>query len=171
MRSAIAVPLAAAVLLAVAPGASARTYDVRASLGAELSRVAATTTIPVRLPATLPLDFDGEVFARGTAAAHTWTLALDGAADCGGANACFLAQMSGEHGGRPAFRRKVRLTRGITGRYKPLSCGGSCSPPMIQWVQRGVLFSIQAKVSSAGAARQRAAMVRAANSAIRARPR
>jgi hypothetical protein len=171
MRFAIGLSLTVLVVLAAAPAAPARTYDVPGSLGAQLSRVAARTPVPVRIPARLGLDFDGRVFASGTGSRRSWTLGLDGAADCGNATACFLAQMSGERGGTPAFRRRVRLARGITGRYKPLTCGASCSPPMIQWVQGGVLFSIQAKVDTAGAGAQRAALVRAANSAIRGRPR
>jgi hypothetical protein len=133
--------------------------------------VAARTDVPVRVPARLALDFDGAVFATGSGSRRRWTLGLDGARDCGNATACFLAQMSGERGGTPAFRTRVRLANGITGRYKPLTCGASCSPPMVQWVQRGVLYSIQAKVGAAGAAAQRTALVRAANSAIRSRPR
>jgi hypothetical protein len=42
---------------------------------------------------------------------------------------------------------------------------------MIEWVQRGVLYSIQAKLGVGGRAKQRRAMVRAANSAIRSAPR
>jgi hypothetical protein len=171
MRFAIGPTLVLLAVLALAPAASARSYDVPGSLGPELARVAARTPVPVRIPARLGLDFEDRVFASGSGSRRGWTLSLDGAPDCGNATACFLAQMTGERGGTPAFRRKVRLARGITGRYKPLTCGASCSPPMIQWVQRGVLYSIQAKVEAAGAAAQRTALVRAANSAIRGRPR
>jgi hypothetical protein len=171
MRSVLGLSVALLAVLVLAPAASARTYDVRSSLGPELARVAARTPVPVRIPASLGLDFDDEVFASGSGARRSWTLSLAGTEDCGNATACFLAQMSGERGGTPAFRRRVRLARGITGRYKPLTCGASCSPPMIQWVQRRVLYSIQAKVDAAGAAAQRTALVRAANSAIRGRPR
>jgi hypothetical protein len=171
MRFATGLLLILLAALAAAPAAGARSYDVPGSLGAELRRVAASTDIPVRVPSRLALDFDGRVFASGTGTRHAWTLGLDGAPGCGNATACFLAQMTGEHGARPSFRRKVRLARGITGRYKPLTCGASCSPPQIQWVQRGVLYGIQAKLGAAGASAQRAALVRAANSAIRGRPR
>jgi hypothetical protein len=170
MRLAMLLPATLLALLAFAPAAPARSYDVPGSLGPALQRIAARTDIAVRIPARLSLDFGGRVFASGSASRHRWTLGLDGARDCG-ADVCFLARMTGEHGGRPSFRRRVRLARGITGRYKPLTCGASCSPPVIQWVQRGVLYAIQAKVGAAGAGPQRAAMVRAANSAIRGRPR
>lgn len=148
---------------------AAREVDVRAALGAQLDRVAAATAVPVRVPAKLVLDYDGRVYGSGTGATRSWTLTLAGAPRCG-ANACFLAFFSGKRGRRPAFTRRVALARGLTGFYKPLSCGASCSPPQIQWLQAGVLYDIQAKVGVAGAARQRAALVAAANQAIAARP-
>ena len=40
--------------------------------------------------------------------------------------------------------RKVSLTGGRTGYFKPLTCGASCSPPVIEWSQGGVLYWIQA---------------------------
>ena len=49
-------------------------------------------------------------------------------------------------GRKPFGRRKVTLTKGRKGRYQPLSCGGSCSPPSISWKERGVTYTIQAKV-------------------------
>lgn len=168
MRLLCSLALLLAVLV-VPSVAQARTYDVREALGAELSEVAARTSVPVRVPARLALDFDGDVFAAGSTSRGTWTLELAGAPDCG-ANACFLAQLMGERGGTPAFRRTVRLRGGRTGYYKPLSCGGSCSPPMIQWRQGGVLLSIQAKVDGDPAG-QRRELVRAANSAIAGRAR
>jgi hypothetical protein len=152
-------------------GAGPASYDVPRELAPALGRVAARTDVPVRLPARLALDASGRVYATGAGSRRAWELTLAGAPDCGNATACFLAQFSGERGGKPAFRRTVRLARGLTGFYKPLSCGASCSPPMIQWRQRGVLYSIQANVAVRGADRQRRALVAAADSAIRARPR
>ncbi|MDQ5808757.1 MAG: hypothetical protein M3320_08790, partial [Actinomycetota bacterium] len=133
-------------------------------------RIAPRTDVPIRLPRTINLDYDRNVFGAGSRGAGTYTFDVNATAECG-ANACFLAQFSGEEGGEPAFRREVDLAGGRTGYYKPLTCGGSCSPPMIQWVQGGVLYSIQAKLGVSGRVKQRAAMVRAANSAIRSRPR
>jgi hypothetical protein len=160
----------AVLALALAPAtAGARTYDVHAELGPQIAKVAKKTSVPVRIPASIDLDFDGKVFASGFGSKKEWSLGLDGARPCG-ANVCFLASFSGERGGTPAFKRTVKLANGITGYYKPLSCGGSCSPPYLQWKQGGFLYSIQAKVDRAGADPQRRAMVSAANSAIRSRP-
>jgi hypothetical protein len=176
-RFAPLVALAAAALTAAAvcadstqarPDGAAREVDVRAALGAHAARAAARSEVPVRLPARLSLDYDGPVYGSATGSRRSWTLSLAGAPQCA-ANACMLAFFSGERGGRPAFTRRVALARGLTGFYKPLSCGASCSPPQIQWLQGGVLYDIQAKVGVAGAARQRAALVAAANEAIAAR--
>ena len=162
--------LAVLLALTLAPGVQAAPVDVAESLGDELQRVAERTDVPIRLPATIDLGWDGEVHASGDGGRRRYSFDLAGAPDCGGANACFLAQFQGERGGTPAFRRRAPLIRGITGYYKPVTCGASCSPAMIQWRQGGVLYSIQAKLDASGVAARRA-MVRAANSAIRSAPR
>ena len=162
--------IALIALLALAPAAEAKVYDVPSELGAQLTKVARKTAVPVRVPRSISLDYDGRLYASGTATRRGYTLGLDGASPCG-ANACFLSSFSAERGGTPAFKRTVRLANGVTGYYKPLTCGGSCSPPLLEWVQRGVLYGIQAKVGAQGDAAQRAAMVKAANSAIRSKPR
>ena len=160
MRPALLLTLLA--VLALAPSASAKSYDVPTELGGLVGKVAKKTDVGVRLPASIDLDYDGAVYGFGSGTKRSFELSLAGAPDCGGANACFLASFTGEKGGTPAFKRQVSLTGGRTGYYKPLTCGGSCSPPMIQWIQKGVLYSIQAKVE--GDAKR--AMVSAANSAI-----
>jgi hypothetical protein len=158
---------AIAALLALAPAATAKTYDVPTELGGLVGSVAKKTDVGVRVPAKIDLDYDGAVYAFGSGTKRSFEFSLAGAPDCGGANACFLASFTGEKGGTPAFKRHFPLARGITGYYKPLTCGGSCSPPLIQWIQKGVLYSIQAKVE--GNAQK--AMTRAANGAINRSPR
>ena len=69
------------------------------------------------------------------------------------------------HQGREALRpRKATLANGRKGRFNPLSCGGSCSPPSVTWKERGVVYEIQADTT-------RARLVRMANDAIRRGPR
>ena len=86
-----------------------------------------------------------------------------------GANACFIASFSGRQGGKPFGQHRVNLARGRVGRFKPLSCGGSCSPPSIEWKERGATYSIQAKVGNKDT--ERRVFKRMANSAIRNGPR
>jgi hypothetical protein len=162
---------AVAVLGAAAAPATAEEYAAASLLKDDLARVAKRTDVPVRVPASIDLDFDGQVFGSGTATKRSYSLGLDATEDCGGANACFLASFTGERGGSLSFTRKVKLARGITGRFKPLSCGASCSPAMVEWKQGGSLYTIQAKLGVAGSQAQRAALVRAASSAITASPR
>jgi hypothetical protein len=164
-------PLLALLLVLAGPSAAhAAPVDVPQALGDELIRVAGQTDVPIRLPATIDLGWDGEVHPFGDGRRRSYSFDLAAVPDCGGANACFLAQFSGERGGTPAFRRRATLVRGIRGYYKPVTCGASCSPAMIQWRQGGVLYSIQAKLDASGTAARRA-LVRAANSAIRSTPR
>jgi hypothetical protein len=81
--------------------------------------------------------------------------------DCGGATACFLATFGGQRGEDPHYTRKLRLT----GYFKPLTCGASCSPPAIEWVEDDVLYWIK---GHAGTKKQEKKRLRQmANSAIR----
>ena len=170
MRSLRLVALTITALFAFAAVAEAGLYDIKKVLRDDIQRVAPDTDIPIRLPARMNLDYNKGAFGDGFAEDGRYEFDIDAVEDCG-ANVCFLAQFQGERGGTPAFKRTVSLAKGITGYYKPLSCGGSCSPPMIQWIQRGILYSIQAKVLGSGNRGPRRAMIRAANSAIRATPR
>ena len=84
--------------------------------------------------------------------------------DCS-ANACAVASFSATKGRGRTATRKVTLANGRKGRYNPLSCGGSCSPPSIAWKERGVVYEIQTATAT------RAQLVKMANSAIRKGPR
>jgi hypothetical protein len=54
--------------------------------------------------------------------------------------------------------------------FFPLSCGASCSPPQIQFVVRGVRYTIQANLRRTGRS-DKAVLIAAAESAITAGPR
>src|SRR3954454_174036 len=125
------------------------------------------TTVPILLPDSMPTDAT-ELFASGEGTGAGYTIGLAYAADCGGANACFAADFSASKRGRPFGRGKVTLARGRHGRYQPMGCGGSCSPPSISWREHGVTYSIQARVVGKGSDRQ--LLVRMANQAIRRGP-
>ena len=85
--------------------------------------------------------------------------------DCGGATACFVATFGAQRGEDPHYTRKVRLTGGRTGYFKPLTCGASCSPPAIEWVEDDVLYWIQAHAGTKR--RRRSGCVRWRTRAIR----
>ena len=163
--------LALLAVLVLPTAAGAALYAIDRVLRDDLRRVAPQTEVPIRLPASMNLDYSRAAFGDGARTARGYEFSIAAIADCGNATACFLANFTGQQGGSYAFRRRVQLARGIVGRYKPLTCGASCSPPTIEWKQAGFLYRVQAKLAVAGRARQRRAMVRAANSAIRSRPR
>jgi hypothetical protein len=126
------------------------------------------TPVPILLPDNFYSDFD-PVYASGTGSRKGYSIGLAAAPDCGGATACFAADFSAQKGSKPFGRGKVTLTKGRHGRFQPLSCGGSCSPPSISWKERGVTYSIQAKV--VGKQSDRQLLVKMANEAIRRGPR
>jgi hypothetical protein len=133
-----------------------------------VAEVKPKTPLPILLPDSMPTDAR-QLYPSGVGGKRSYSIGLAYAADCGGANACFAADFSAEKGGTPFGRGKVTLARGRHGRYQPLGCGASCSPPSISWSERGVTYSIQAKVVGTGTDRQ--LLTRMANEAIRRGPR
>ena len=156
---------ARAALLRLAAPASAKTSDGPAELGDVLPTVSARTRVPVLLPDRMPYE-DATLYPSGSGRRRAWSLSLAAAPDCGGANACFVAEFSARKGARPSGRRKVRLRGGRTGWFTPLSCGASCAPPSIAWRQHGAAYWIQARVG--GKDTERRILVGMANQAIRA---
>jgi hypothetical protein len=158
----ISLALAALITLALAPSAHAKVIDVPRTVRAVLPD-ARDGGVPVLLPSRMNLDFSGSrTYVTGGGGNDQWDIEMAGARNCGGANVCFLASFTGEEGKALGFRTNVKLARGLRGYYKPLTCGGSCSPPLIAWKQRGVRYQIQAKALGG-----RRAFVAMANSAIR----
>ncbi len=133
-----------------------------------LADVKPATPLPILLPDSMPTDAT-QLFASGVGAKKSYSFGLAYSEKCGGANACFAADFSALKGGRPYGRGRVTLARGRHGRFQPLSCGASCSPPSISWSERGVTYSIQAKVVGKGSDRQLLSQM--ANQAIRRGPR
>jgi hypothetical protein len=155
-------PLLAALALA---GPSA---DLNALFADTLPAVKAKTAIPILLPDAMPSD-SAELYPSAFGSRREYSIGLGAVPDCGGANACFVADFSGHKGGRPFGRGKVTLTGGRHGRFQPLSCGASCSPPSISWKQGGVTYSIQANVGAQKT--ERRILVKMANEAITHGPR
>ena len=129
--------------------------------------VSQQTPLPILAPSTMHAD-QSPLYGSGSGDRRGYRIVVSTIEDCG-ANACSLAYFSGTKGGRPYGPRKATLARGIHGRYKPLSCGASCSPPSIEWKQRGVVYRIQANVGTKRT--ERRLMIRMANEAIRQGPR
>jgi hypothetical protein len=157
-----------APLLATLALAGTHDADLNALFAGALPRVTAKTQLAVLLPDTMPTEID-PLYPDSFATRRTYFLDLSGMPDCGQATACFEAEFSGVKGGTPFGFKRVTLARGRHGRFKPLTCGASCSPPSISWKERGATYSIQANVGNKRT--ERRILVKMANEAIRRGPR
>ena len=135
----------------------------------QLPKVKRLTTVPVLLPATLPVAGAApRAYATGFADRNSWALDLSGAPNCGSANACFLASFEGRRGGKLPGKPNLRLAGGDPALYNPISCGGSCSPASLWFTHRGILYSWQVKDPPGNT---KALLARLANEAIADGPR
>jgi hypothetical protein len=160
--------LTVALLAAPATAGTASRIDVPAALAKQVDRIDARGHGPVLLPSRLPSE-QARLYASGGSTRRGWDLELSAVPRCGGANACFVATFAGEVGGSPAGRVRVALSNGRRGWFTPTGCGASCSPPQVQWRERGLTYTIQARVGTESTERRE--IVRLANSAIINGPR
>lgn len=167
LRLVLAAALACCAAAALPAAASAKRYDIPAVMGDKLAALVEETPIGVLLPESMPFDYDGKLYASVDAREKGWEVVLAGDPSCNGANACTLAWISAQKGAKRSNRVKVRLTGGRNGWYRALSCGGSCSPPSIEFTRAGVLYEIQGKVYEKRRG-DKATLIAAANSALRA---
>jgi hypothetical protein len=164
-----AVAVAFAALLLLPAAAQAKTIDVPQLFADVLPNVKAKTNVPVLLPQRYRSPTKDN-FASGAGHKRSYALSIGAVEHCGGATACFVAEFGAKRGAKPDFKRKVRLRGGRTGYFKPLSCGASCSAPMIEWRRGGVLYWIQAH-AGVTARQERRHLVKLANSALFHGPR
>ncbi len=145
--------------------AAAQTVNVPGRLSSVLPE-ARSAGVAVLLPSKINLDYrsGARIYTDGNGDRKRgrYELEMSGAKGCGGSDACFLAEFTGERGRPLGYgSTNVSLALGMRGYYKPESCGGSCSPPSIQWIQKGVRYEIQARALGG-----KRAFVSMANSAI-----
>ena len=153
---------------ALAAGPAPRNVDLLRTFGPRLAKVKAATNVPILLPRTLPLGGRYKLYSRGSGARTSYVFSLEGAPNCLGANACFVATFAGKRGGKLPGRPNARLSSGDHAFFRMFSCGGSCSPNSFWFTHRGVLYGWQVKDMPKG---ERAIMIRMANEAIAAGPR
>jgi|SRR5215210_5560837 len=154
----------AALLVPGTAAAASYTYDVPDLVEKPLVAVKQATTIPVLLPSQITVDLR-RLYSEGRGRTNRYEFELGAVRDCGTATACYVAGFRGRRGGKPSATRKVALRGGRTGYYRPTRCGASCAAPSIEWVQRGVLYQIEAKIGTQRT--ERRILTRLANSAIR----
>jgi hypothetical protein len=160
---------------AVLPAANAATAAPQPTLPSLFARqIAAINRAPqappVLLPRSMPLDVPRRFATGGLSGGqgHGYDLAIGAVKHCGGANACFVADFTAATGGK-VFGKRVTVPGATRAGFLPLSCGASCSPPQIDFVWHGVLFTIQANLKTKQT--DRTALFAAAQSAISAGPR
>ena len=161
--------LTLALALCAPATASAATYvhDVPELVERPLVAVKQATGIDVLLPSRLTTDLR-KLYSEGRGRGGTYRFDIGAVRRCGGANACFIASFRAKRGGKPSNPRKVQL-KGRHGYFQPLRCGASCAPPSIQWVKKGVLYTIEGKFGTKDT--ERRVLIRLANSAIGRGPR
>ena len=96
-----------------------------------VNEVKEQTPLPILISDNFYSDFD-PLYPSGVGDRRGYSIGLAAAPDCGGATACFAADFSAQKGGTPYGRGKVTLTKGRKGRFQPMGCGASCSPPSIR---------------------------------------
>ena len=173
MRTRLLIALPLVALAASAPAQAAVTAPPAPALRVVATKLADLTRAPLVLPSILPLDYDGRVYSVATTGARAWSIELAATRGCGGANACTLGSLKATRSARPLGSGdglRVGLINGRVGRYQPLSCGASCSPPSIMFRFGAYIVDYQLKIA-AGQKQERATMIAIANSALRAGPR
>ena len=127
-----------------------------------LTQIKKATSIDVLLPSQFTSDRP-KLYSEGRGRRRSYRFDIGAVRHCGGANACFIASFRAKRGGKPSNPRKVTL-RDRHGYFQPLRCGASCAPPSIQWVKKGVLYTIEGKFGTKKT--ERRVLTRLANSAI-----
>jgi len=160
--------LITALVALLAPAATASadtfTYEVPDLVSKPLIAIKKATKIPVLLPSFLRTEHR-RLFSEGRGRSGRYEFELGAIRNCGTATACFVAGFRARRGARPTNTRKVELTRGRTGYFRPLRCGASCAAPSLQWRQGGVLYTIEGKLGTKST--ERRILTGLANSAIR----
>ena len=150
------------MLATLAVIASLHAVDVPATFGDKVDTASVKSGLPVLIPQTIPSKFT-PLYPSVQAGKGSYELDLGAAEGCNGATACGVAYFGALKGQKPIGKVTVELAHGITGKFTPTQCGGSCAPPQVQWRQHGAVYFVEVK----GPVREKRANVRAANSAIR----
>ena len=140
-----------------------------------VSRIKRNTNVPVLLPSVLPRKWwNYRLYSYGESEANFWSIVVGTEPNCG-ANACSAGYLEGKRGEAPPKSDEVdevvKLAGGTKGYFTAKSCGGSCTPPQINWIFKDVLYTIQFRVESKSAKEDEAVIIRMANSAIIGGPR
>ena len=157
------------------PGDATDRADVGRSLPdvlvSALAEIKEKTTIPVLLPTELPRPFGDAKHARVEKVTPAeYAVALYYELDVGDAGFAALFAAKNKFSFYSEELSKVKLTRGVAGFFRPVSCGACVAN--VWRKQRGTLYQIQLKLpSTLGKKKQQRIITAVANSAIQAGPR
>ena len=133
-------------------GAAAVLGQPDRDLANTIAAIKAKTSIPVRLPTTLPDLGQGSdrlywVVDKSGAAGYSVLLAFT--QDCNGASFCRAGTLTGARAAeRITGARRVSLAKGIRGEFSDSFCAAGCSDAVVRWSQNGVFYSAGVKGGS-----------------------
>jgi hypothetical protein len=150
--------------------------SIKVLLNSVLPEIRAKSRVAVLAPGELPKSFSEVKYASVQKASDSeYAISLNyklGGGDAGFA-ALFAAKAnSGYEPQELPNVRKLKLSHGLLGYFRAVSCGGSCAPANLWWKEGRVLYQIQLNLpSSLPEGDQEDTLIAAANSAILAGPR
>jgi hypothetical protein len=141
------------------------------ALASALVEVKAKSHVAVLLPSKLPEAVGEAKYATVDKASEgEYVISLyyeSGVGDAGFA-ASFMANARPAYGPKDIGNvREVKLSHGLVGYFRSVSCGGSCAPSNLWWEEHQILYQIQLKLPSTLPEKdQQRAIVEVANSSI-----
>lgn len=150
--------------------------SIQVPLGSVLPEIKSKSHIAVLLPSELPPALSEAKYASlQKASENEYAISLDFKQGVGNAGFAALFAAIADPGYEPQELpnvHEVKLSHGLLGYFRSVSCGGSCAPANLWWKQGRVLYQIQLKLSSSlPESDQQSFLIEAANSAILAGPR
>jgi hypothetical protein len=162
MRGKYYLPAALFVLTAL----QGQTRDVDPIFEPALKEIVSKVSFPIVLPSKLTHFRPGDIkFVHGEVRQDVYFISLYYSEKT--SNATYAAGFSGSITTGLPNKRGVKLARGRIGEFRPASCGGSCAPANLWWVQDGIEYGVQIKLRSDMPARdQEKILVEMANSTV-----
>jgi hypothetical protein len=176
MRWCVTILLCATAALSQNRDNTALSPSLPAALASVLSEAKSRSHVPLLLPSELPQPIAKAKSAIVEAASEDeYAISLYYGLDIGDAGfaASFGAKAHPDFGPKDIPNvREVRLSRGTIGYFRPVSCGGSCAPANLWWMEDQILYQVQLKLpSTLPEGDQRRMIIALANSALLAGPR
>lgn len=152
------------------------TGNLPKALSSALAEVKTKSHVSILLPSELPQPFaDAKYATVESASENEYGISLYYELNAGDSAfaASFSADSQPNYGPKDIPNvREVKLSHGLVGYFREVSCGGSCAPANIWWEEDHVLYSLQLKLRlDLSDQEQQREMIAVANSAILAGPR